>query len=313
MYLSDRVRPEMADSILKRLAGIDIEMVLESGFIEPFLENTRYSLFSGVGYTERPDTLCGKLREGRIGVLVDGTPFALIVPFLFTENFQSFDDYTNRPYYTTFIRVLKYFAFFLSTMLPGVYVAVVTFEPQILPLSLLGTIAAARQQTALPLMLEALFTAIVYEVVREAGPRLPRPVGHAVGLVGALVVGDAAVRAGLISATMVMVVALTAISSFMIPMLHEAVTVLRFGFILVGGLLGPFGIAFAFGAMLLNITSINTYGVPYMAKVSPYSKTLFWDGIVKKGWRALADRRESVYDLRGAVQHTEEKDEHLKD
>lgn len=305
VYLRDRVSPKMAETLLERLRAIDIELVLESGFIEPFLENSRHSLFSGVGYTERPDTLCGKLREGRVGILVDGTPFALIVPFLFTENFQSFDDYTNRPYYTTIIRVLKYLAFFLSILLPGTYVAVATYTPQMLPLSLLRSIASSQQQTALPLMMEALFITIVYEIVREAGLRLPRPVGHAVGLVGALVVGDAAVNAGLIGAPMVMVVALTAISSFMIPLLHEPITALRLCNILLGGLLGPFGLALSFAALLLNITSINTYGVPYMAKMSPYSPSLLWDGLIKRGWRTLAHRHENIYDLNGAVQAKE--------
>ncbi|MEA4912066.1 MAG: spore germination protein [Oscillospiraceae bacterium] len=113
VYLKDRVSRKMVDSILERLRSIDIEMVLESGFIEPFFENRRWSLFSGTGHTERPDTLCGKLREGRVGILVDGTPFAIILPYLFTENFQSFDDYTNKPYYTSFIRIVKYLSFFI--------------------------------------------------------------------------------------------------------------------------------------------------------------------------------------------------------
>lgn len=300
VYLDDRVNKKMIASIMKRLNEINLEMVLESGFIEPFFENSRASFFSGTGHTERPDTLCGKLREGRVGILVDGTPFAIIIPFLFTENFQSFDDYTNKPYYTSFIRIVKYISFFLSIFLPGIYVAVACFNPELIPAKLLFSIAVSQRSTPLPLMLEAIFITIIYEIVREAGLRLPRPVGHAVSLIGALVVGEAAVNAGIIGSPMVMVVAITAISSFTIPLLYEPITVLRFIFIIIGGLFGIAGLALGLCVLLLNICSINTYGVPYAAMLSPYSKTLFMDGIIKRGWETLEDDRVRLSELNGA-------------
>ncbi|MEA5051307.1 MAG: spore germination protein [Oscillospiraceae bacterium] len=300
VYLRDRVSRKLVDSVLRRLRAIDIEMVLESGFIEPFFDTGRHSLFSGTGHTERPDTLCGKLREGRIGILVDGTPFAIVLPYLFTENFQSFDDYTNRPYYASLIRILKYLSFYISIFLPGLYVAVSDYNPELLPAPLLFSIAQAQQNTPLPLMFEALFITVVYEIVREAGLRLPRPVGHAVGLVGALVVGDAAVSAGLIGAPMVMVVALTAISSFTIPALHEPITILRYIFILVGGLLGPVGLSIGLCVLLLDICSIDTYGIPYTAQVAPFSPTLFTDGFLRRGWRSQAGDPMRLSDLEGA-------------
>ena len=158
------------------------------------------------GTTERPDTLVAKICEGRVAVLVDGTPFALITPYLFNENFQSIDDYTHRPYYATFIRFLKYAAFFLTILLPGAYVARATFDPELFPNALLFNIATSEESTPFPLMFEALIIHFIYELMREAGLRLPRPIGHAVSIVGALVIGDAAVTAGLIGAPMVMVV-----------------------------------------------------------------------------------------------------------
>lgn len=300
VYLSDRVSKKLITIIEKRLLDIDLELVLESGFIEPFFESSRNSLFSGTGHTERPDTLCGKLREGRVGIIVDGTPFAIIIPYLFMENFQSFDDYTNKPYYSSFIRVIKYLSFFISIFLPGLYVALANFNPELIPAKLLYNIAASQKSTPLPLMFEALFITVVYEIVREAGLRLPRPVGHAVSLIGALVVGEAAVNAGIIGSPMVMVVALTAISAFTIPMLHEPTTVLRFVFIVVGGLIGPVGLALGFFIMTVNICSVNTYGVPYAAMLSPYSKSLFVDGVIRQSWERMEQDRARLWDLNGA-------------
>jgi spore germination protein KA len=300
VYLKDRVGEKMLSSIRERLKNIKLEMVLESGFIEPFFESSRFSLFSGTGHTERPDTLCAKLLEGRVGIMVDGTPFAIILPFLFSENFQSFDDYTNKPYYASFIRVLKYIAFFVSIFLPGVYVAVANFNPEIIPSGLLYNITLSQQSTPLPLMYEALFIHVVYEIVREAGLRLPRPVGHAVSLIGALVIGNAAVEAGIIGPPMVMAVALTAISSFLIPLLYEPITILRFVFIIVGGVLGPFGLTLGLCAMLINICAINSYGVPYASPFTPYSRVLFRDGLIRAGWEKLARKRGRLSDLPGA-------------
>lgn len=300
VYLKDRVSEKLLCGIRKRLSEIDIELVLESGFIQPFLSGESRSLFAGTGHTERPDSLCGKLLEGRVGIIVDGTPFALIVPYLFTENFQSFDDYTNKPYYVSFMRILKYLAFFVSIFLPAAYVASVNFNPEIIPLKLLYNVATAEQNTPLPLMFEALFIHLVYEIVREAGLRLPRPVGHAVSLIGALVVGEAAVSAGILGSPMVMCVALTAISSFTIPLLYEPITILRFCFILIAGTLGPIGIALGFCAMLIGICSIKTYGIPYTAPISPYSSALLRDGLLRRGWRSLSRHTTLLTQLNGA-------------
>ncbi|MEG1017022.1 MAG: spore germination protein [Oscillospiraceae bacterium] len=299
-YLSDRVDKKNVASIKKRLSEIDIEMVLESGFIEPFLENNSMSLFSGVGHTERPDSFCGKLREGRIGIIVDGTPFALILPHLFAENFQSFDDYTNKPYYATMIRMLKYLAFAISCFLPGIYVAIVNYTPDILPLQMIINISKAQQGTPLPLMFEALFIHLVYEIVREAGLRLPRPIGHAVSLVGALVVGEAAVNAGIVCSTTVMVIALTAISSFTIPMLYEPISIIRLATIIVGGMFGPFAVSILICALLIDICSIDSYGIPFTAPISPFASTMMSDGIVRLGWRGLSKHSRMLDELPGA-------------
>ncbi len=287
MYMTDTVSKKMVREIRHKIRHIDIDVVLESGYIQPFLEGKPFSIFSEVGTTERPDTVCAKINEGRVAILVDGTPFALIVPYLFSENFQSFDDYCHRPYYTSFMRIIKYISFAFTILLPGLYVAIGSFHPELFPHSILFNIATSQEATPFPLVIEALLIHFIYEVMREAGLRLPRPVGHAVSIVGALVIGDAAVTAGLIGAPMVMVVAVTAISSFVVPSIYEPVSILRFGFIIVGGTFGLYGIGIAVAALLINICSLSEYGVIYTAPISPFSFKAMKDVFVRFSWKKM--------------------------
>ncbi len=301
-YCPGVVDQRLVKEVRRRLMAVPLETVLDAGYLQPFLEGKPLSLFSEVGTTERPDVVCAKIQEGRVAVLLDGTPYALLVPFLFVENFQSFDDYTNRPYFATVIRLLKYISFFVSILLPGAYVAVATFHPAALPHALLFNIAAAEEATPFPLVVEALIIHLIYEIMREAGLRLPRPVGHAVSIVGALVIGDAAVTAGIIGSPMVMVVALTAISSFVVPKLYEPVMILRFVFILLGGLTGLYGISLALAVLLVNICQINNLGIPFTAPVTPLTLRAMRDVLVRAGWKRLA-KPEQVQNLRGSDLH----------
>ncbi|MGI5893264.1 MAG: spore germination protein [Candidatus Merdivicinus sp.] len=300
VYNPAQVSPELLQEVRNRLRRIPMKMVLDSGYLQPFLEGQTTSLFSEVGMSERPDTVCAKVLEGRIAILVDGSPYALIVPYLFIENFQSFDDYSRRPYFAGFIRLLKYIAFFISIFLPGIYVAVATFHPAVLPHALLFNIASAEETTPFPLVFEALIIHFLYEIMREAGLRLPRPVGHAVSIVGALVIGDAAVTAGIIGAPMVMVVALTAISSFVVPSLYEPTAVLRFIFIILAGLTGLYGMAIAGGALLINICRINSLGIPYTAPLSPFTPKAMRDVLIRFGWKKMAGKSAKIQDLNGS-------------
>lgn len=290
IYLTDVVSNRLLRDIKHRLKNINMDIILESGYIQPYLESKNFSIFSEVGTTERPDTLCAKINEGRIGILVDGTPFALIVPYLFSENFQTFDDYAHRAYYTSFMRIIRYVAFFFTILLPGLYVAIATFHPELFPYSLLFNIAASQETAPFPLVVEAFLIHFIYEVMREAGLRLPRPVGHAVSIVGALVIGDAAVTAGLIGAPMVMVVAVTAISSFIVPSIYEPVSILRFAFIIIGGTMGIYGIALAFAMLSINMCKLSAYGVPYMSPISPLSLKSMRDVFIKINWKKMNNR-----------------------
>lgn len=299
-YMTDSVSGELLDTVRSRIKSAKLDVVLDSGYLQPFLEERPLSIFSGVGTTERPDTLCAKICEGRIAVIVDGSPFAMIVPYLFNENFQSVDDYTHQPYYAAFIRVLKYCAFLFTILLPGAYVALATYHPELFPDALLFNIATSEESTPFPLMFEALVIHFIYELMREAGLRLPRPIGHAVSIVGALVIGDAAVTAGLIGAPMVMVVAVTAISSFVVPSLYQSITVLRFLFILVGGTTGLFGMTLGLAVVLCNLCAKHPLGVPETAPASPFSLYPMRDIFTRASWKRLGQREMLIQDLPGS-------------
>lgn len=300
MYMTNVVSKKLLREIRYKLHQIDLDVILTSGYLQPFLESSRWSFFSDVGLTERPDTLCAKIQEGRVAIMIDGTPFVLIVPYLFSENFQSVDDYCHKPYYATFVRILKYLSFTITILLPGVYVAIGTFHPELFPHSLLFNVASSQETTPFPLVIEALVIHLIYEVMREAGLRLPRPVGHAVSIVGALVIGDAAVTAGLIGSPMVLVVALTAISSFVVPSLHEPMSILRFGFILIGGIMGLYGIALGSAMVMVNASSLTAFGVPYLSPIAPFSSSSMRDTFVRAGFKTMQKKTAQIEDLNGA-------------
>lgn len=307
VYLSNKVKPEMIENVKKQLENVRNDVILSTGYVQPFLEGKPLSLFSRVGITERPDVLCAKISEGRIGILLDGTPFAMIVPYLFNENFQSLDDYSYPPYYAILIRILKYLAFFISILLPGMYVALSVFDPEFLPDQLLFTIVSAEQATPFPMVLEAFLIHFIYEIMREAGLRLPQPVGHAVSIVGALVIGDAAVNAGLIGSPMVMIVALTAVSSFVVPSLYEAVTLLKFLFIIIGGTWGLYGIALGLMILGVNLCALKSEGVPMSAPLAPFSMLSMRDTIYRQSWKKLGKKTINLSKMPGS--DWEERDE----
>lgn len=308
-YIDGAVSREVLKRVRRDIGNIDVDSVLESGYIQPYFEQHPLSLFSTVGTTERPDTVCGKLLEGRIAVIVDGTPFALIIPHLFAENFQTMDDYTTRPYYAVLIRMLKYVSFFLSALLPGIYVAIGTFHQELLPDSLMYNIAKAQMNTPLSLIEEALLVHVIFEIVKEAGLRLPKPIGQAVSIVGGLVLGDAAVGAGFISAPIVIVVALAAVTGFVIPSLNEPIVIIRFITIFAGGWLGMFGVMLVLAMLLCNICSMDTYGIPYTSTISPFSKRFWQDVLLREGWRKMSKRNVLIQRFPGANVSDSDSDE----
>lgn len=295
-YMKDRVNSDTLEEVRKRIKSIDIDTVLAAGYLRKTFDTKRKSLFTMVGQTQRPDTFAAKVCEGKIGILVDGTPFALIVPRLFIENFQTLDDYINRPFFAAFMRGVRLLAFLISVFLPGVFVAIGLFHQEMFPDDMLYNIVIMESNTLFTLTVEALIIHFVYETVREAGLRMPKSIGHAVSIVGALVIGDAAVTAGLIGAPMLIIVALTAISSLVSSDLYQPISVLRIIFILIGGVSGLYGIMIGAAALLINLCSMTDYGVPFLAPATPYNKILWRDSFFRLSMEKLGDK---VFDING--------------
>lgn len=291
LYLSDRANEKTVASVKERIKNATFDVCLGTGYIESFLETQISSLFSGVGSTERPDVLTAKLSEGKVAIITDGTPYALFVPHIFTEHFHSLDDYLKKPYYAFSVRLLKIAAFLIGVFLPGLYVAICTFHQEAIPETMIFDICLQESFVPLPVMAEALMMHIVFEIVREAGLRMPKSIGNAVSIVGALVIGDAAVTAGLVAAPMLIIIGLTAISSFAIPSLYDVSALLRFILIIVGGISGFYGIMLAFAVVVINMTAVSPYGVPFTSPLSP-TKTGAWrDLIFRADWKKLGANR----------------------
>ena len=228
-YMYDRVPKKLLKQIQAQLDEMELETILSIGYVQPFLENRRGGIFDAVGTTQRPDVLCAKLLEGRVALLIDGSPFALVIPKLFNENFQTMDDYCLKPYYATFIRWLKFIAFLMAVLLPALYLAIALHHPELLNRTLLLILAEAEEQAPFSLTAEAIGITLAYEIVREAGLRLPKAVGGAVSIVAGLIIGDAAVASGLISTPLLTVTALAVISGFVVPDLNQAAACLFVG------------------------------------------------------------------------------------
>ncbi|MCL2053085.1 MAG: spore germination protein [Oscillospiraceae bacterium] len=298
-YMTDRVPLELVNKIKKQLQGMELESILGSGYIEPYLNDTKLSVFSGVSVTERPDVFCAKILEGRIGLLIDGSPFSIMLPYLFIENFQTLDDYNFRPYYTTIIRWIRYAAFFLAVFLPALYTAVTVFHPELFNHYFIMTLAAAEELTPLPLAVETLFVLFAFEIIREAGLRLPKSVGGAVSIVGGLLIGDAAVSAGIISKPLLLACALSFTASFVIPSLNQSITALRFISVIAGGIAGLYGVALAGAVILINICSLESYGAPVMSPLSPFTPKSMRDVLTRIGFKRMATGNTAIEGLKG--------------
>lgn len=298
-YIKGAADKRLVREVEKKLKEIPLNTILECGFIQPFLENPGNRLFSEVGVTERPDTFTAKLYEGKVGVLVDGSPFALYLPKLFMENFNVIDDYTGRPFFTAVMRVIRYMAIIFATASSGFYVALANFNPELFPEALLLNLATSIQDTPYPLLAECLIIHVFYEIMREAGLRIPSNIGHTVSIVGGLVIGDIVVSAGLVGAPMVLLVAVSAITSFVVPDLYDSIAVLRFAYIIAGGLWGLFGITVLSAIITVKLCSQESFGVPHTAPLSPFSPKAMRDFIIRSSWRKLAKKDYRVQDLVG--------------
>lgn len=263
MFLEGVANPEVVKTIRERINGICVDSILESGYIEQYIEDAPFSPFATMAYSEKPDVVSAQILEGRVAILVDGTPFVLTAPMLFIENFQTAEDYYTRPLYASLIRIVRYLAYLITVFSPGLYIALTTYHQELIPTTLLFRIQKAHEGTPFPVFLEALIMVFAFEILREAGVRLPRPVGQAISIVGALIMGDAAVNAGIVGAPMVITVAVTAVASFLVPMLNDSSSVLRLIMMVLGATVGFYGVALGFLGLLIHLATLESFGVPF--------------------------------------------------
>nr|WP_216855643.1 spore germination protein [Paenibacillus qinlingensis] len=282
-YIEDVVKPELLEEVRARLQTFKTDQLLDSGYIEEFIEDKSFSLFPQIQNTERPDTVSASLLAGRVAIIVDGSPNALLLPMTFWSGFQAAEDHYERFLYVSSVRLLRFLLAIMSCLLPSIYVALTTFHPQMIPLSLMLSISASREGIPFPTVIETLLMELMFEGLREAGLRLPKAIGSAVSIVGALVIGEAAVQAGFISAPIVMIVAGTGIASFAFPSYSLALPfrILRFPLLISGGVLGLYGIAIGIIFILIHLVTLKSFGMPYLKPVAPISSNFWKDTLIR--------------------------------
>ncbi|MDQ0113595.1 spore germination protein [Paenibacillus harenae] len=272
MYIKGLAGEDVIDDLRERLKSIEIDGILESGYIEELIGDQKWTPFPTVMSNERPDVIAANLLEGRVAVLVDGTPFVLVVPATLNVFFQSAEDYYQRFDIATFLRLLRFVSFFIALLMPSVYVAIIGYHQEMIPTQLLLKLAAQREGVPFPAYLEAFIMELVFEILREAVVRMPSAAGNTISIVGGLVIGQSVVEAGIVSPAVVIVVSFTAIASFVSPnySLGIAARLLRFFLLLAASTLGFYGIALVTLFILLHLCNIRSFGVPYMTPFAPF-------------------------------------------
>ena len=289
-YLKGVVNEKLVEEVKTRLKRINIDYIMDANYLSEFITDAPYSLFPTIASTERPDVAAAKVLEGRVAIIVDGTPLVNTVPTLFVEFFQSPDDY-NFPYqYATMIRWFRYLSFTLAVLGPAFFVALGSYHQELIPTPLLLTVKAATEGTPFPLVIEMVVMGLVFEILREAGVRLARPFGQTISIVGALVIGEAAVTAGLVGAPTIIVIALTAITTFVVPGLLGPGIYLRLIYTILAGVLGAYGILTGVLFTLLHLASLRSFGIPYMAPLMPVVPADLKDVVVRAPVWALWTR-----------------------
>jgi spore germination protein KA len=293
-YIRGIARDGLVDEVRRRIRRIDTDAILATAYINEFIEDAPFSLFPTTAYTERPDVAAAKLLEGRVAILMDGTPTVYTVPALFVESFQSPDDYHFRPFYATLIRWIRLLAFLFTIFLPALYVAFTTFHQELIPTPLLITIAEANDGMPFPVVLETVGTGILFEILREAGLRIPRAFGPAISIVGGLVIGEAAVGAGLVGEPTIVITALTAIASYVIPFQVEVNAFLRLGLVIIAGFFGLYGIFNGAILILVHLASLRSFGIPFLSPLAPFMGGDLKDVIIRAPQWAMLSRPQSL-------------------
>ena len=283
-YIDGIANPSIVSELEKRLARINIDGAVNIGIVSEFIRDFPYSPFKTVGTTERPDVVASKLLEGRVALITDGSPVVLTVPFLFVEYFQSSDDYNLNFYSASFNRIIRILCFIMTISVPSIYVALTTYHQEMIPTDLIISIAQARQGVPLPTVAEALALLIVFEIVRETSARMPVQIGQTLSIVGALVIGQAAVEARLVSAPIIIIVALSGITSLTIPKLKGAIILLTVIFIIMSAMFGLYGYIFCMAGLLIHLFNLQSFGILYTLNVSTAELQDIKDTVIRVPW-----------------------------
>ncbi|MEF2965972.1 spore germination protein [Paenibacillus sp. M1] len=288
MYLEGPANDQLVAKLIGSLNNITEDHILGGENLEEILHgNNAFTVFPRFYNTDRPDTIAAGIMEGRVAIFIDGSPFVLIAPTIFTDFLQSAEDYYQPYVYSSAIRVLRYISLFICLFAPSIYIALTTFHQEMIPTQLLLSLAGQREGTPFPAFMEAVLMEITFEILREAGVRMPRPIGQAISIVGTLVVGQAAVDAGIVSAAMVIVVSLTAIASFVIPSYAMSIPVrlIRFIFMALAASFGAYGITIGLILLVVHLCYLQSFGVPYFTPFAPYQKRIFKDSLFRFPYR----------------------------
>lgn len=291
-YLESRADLSFVEDLKSRIASLEASAVMDSGYLELLLQGKKNPLFPLMGSTEKVDKAASKLLAGRVALLVDGSPFVLTAPYVFGESLQSAEDYLRTPYYATAIRCLRLLSLVVSVFLPALFVALGEFHPELLPRAIRDTLGSSREGLPFPLFWECFFSLLVFELVREVGVRMPRTVGDAVGLVASIILGDAAVEAGLASTLVIMAVALSAVCAFIVPAMQYATVLLRFSFLFLAGFFGLPGIFVGLCFLMASVARLESFGVPYLSPLSPVNPKGLQDLLLTLPKKTLGRREE---------------------
>ncbi|OIU71398.1 spore germination protein [Rossellomorea aquimaris] len=283
VYISELTNPELLATIENRISYINADSIQSPGFFEEFLEDDSFSPFPQFLNTERPDRVAANLMEGRVALVMEGSPTVLIFPVTFFSFLQTTEDYNNRSFISSFFRIVRLFSFVLALCLPAFYIAVISFNYEIIPVEIIFSIKSSLEYVPFPPLIEAAIMQLTLELLREASIRLPNPIAQTIGVVGGLVIGTAVVEANLVSNTMVIVVAITAISSFVIPSneLSTSLRILGFPLMLMAAIFGIYGIVIGLMLIFIHLTKLKSLGNYYLYPIAPLDVGRLKDTLIR--------------------------------
>lgn len=293
-YIDDIVDKDILKEIEKRLEKVEIDAVLDSYYVQSILESKSNTTFKQVGNTEKPDIAVGKLLEGRVVIVVDGSPIVLTIPFIFIEALQNADDYYTFPAKASYVRIIRFVGLIIAIALPGIYVAMQSYHYKVLPINFLLSLMSSIQGISFPPILEILFVLFLFEILNEASIRMPKYLGMALSIIGALILGNTAVEAGIITSPSIVVVAISGITLYIVPDQANECGLLRTLFTIAGGVAGFFGIVLCFMILTTYLADITSFKSPYLAPYAPVIPADKKDAILKKDLVDMKNRPQSI-------------------